>query len=167
MPIPYQSHFVFISDHIDEYVLKDETLIDSDYQSESPLDSTDSQWQQLLKGVVIQMPNANRDSMAYLFLHFRRLIQAECVTKFDETALVLKPQCLFITPPLSSWLLQTTSPSCLFWPHLTIRLVCCSHFLKIWMVRYYNCFLFEGMINLVWFSITFLDNFNGPIVSRL
>src|SRR5699024_6762691 len=59
-------------------------------QSESPLDSTNSQWQQLLnvlKGVVIQLPNANRDSMAYLFLHFRRLIQAEGVTKFDMTAL--------------------------------------------------------------------------------
>lgn len=36
---------------------------------------------QVLKSVVIQLPNANRDSLAFLMLHFHRILDAESTTK--------------------------------------------------------------------------------------
>lgn len=42
---------------------------------------------QILKSVVIQLPNANRDSLAFLFLHFRRVIDARVVTRMSTESM--------------------------------------------------------------------------------
>lgn len=42
---------------------------------------------QLLKEVILQLPNANRDSLAFLFLHFRHIIDSASVTLMDAKAL--------------------------------------------------------------------------------
>ena len=43
---------------------------------------------QVFKAVVIQLPNANRDSLAFLFIHLNHLVNMKSVTKLNAEILV-------------------------------------------------------------------------------
>lgn len=61
----------------------DSGLDESDHsQSESDSDPIN-----VLKDVIMQMPVANRDSLAFLMLHLMKVANAECVTKMTTEAL--------------------------------------------------------------------------------
>lgn len=59
----------------------------SDYSSENEFDVLDSI--QKLKSVILQLPMPNRDSLAFLFIHFKRVVEAKIVTKMDTEALTM------------------------------------------------------------------------------
>ena len=83
-------YFYFLLEHVQEQLGNNAS---SDYGSNFEEISLDSSSDNLLealdvlKSVVIQLPNANRDSMAFLFLHLRHVIDANPVTKMDAYSL--------------------------------------------------------------------------------
>lgn len=76
-----------------------DALTDSDYESQQGDDEDDAtestgssneEWQEtlrILKGVIVQLPNANRDSLCFLFLHFHRLLDSPDIVKVSAEEL--------------------------------------------------------------------------------
>ena len=71
----------------------DDALSDSDFESHANENYHDElfnlineEWVdslRILKGVIVQLPNANRDSLSFLFIHLRRLIDAPLVANMN------------------------------------------------------------------------------------
>ncbi|KAH9404204.1 Rac GTPase-activating protein 1 [Tyrophagus putrescentiae] len=91
--------FVRASEHIQKTSLGDGSPTDSDYESQQDNESDGSsneEWQEalrVLKAVVVQLPNANRDSLCFLFLHFYRILESSTVVKLsaDDLSAVFAP----------------------------------------------------------------------------
>lgn len=66
---------------------------------------------QVLKDVILQLPNANRDSLAFLFLHFRHVIDSNKVTFMDAENLskMLGPTLVGSSVPCSSSVNETVT----------------------------------------------------------
>ena len=80
-------------EHVQQFTETDGGLTDSDYESHLDEDHFDSSNEELsesiliLKGVIVQLPNANRDSLSFLFLHFRRLLDHYSAVQLDIDSL--------------------------------------------------------------------------------
>ena len=67
----------------------------------------------VLKGVIIQLPNANRDSLCFLFLHFYRLLESSTVVKLsvDDLARAFAPTIVGRSRPNTGTLRLSTGDS--------------------------------------------------------
>ncbi|KAJ6224652.1 hypothetical protein RDWZM_003197 [Blomia tropicalis] len=86
------NEFVRASEKVEQCAHEDDALTDSDYNSngDCQLDLANDEWHEsleVLKSIIIQLPNPNRDSLAFLFLHFIRIIHNEKVTKMNSKSL--------------------------------------------------------------------------------